>query len=118
MNPGKNLETMKRFDESFRLQSHKILDKFRKIRYSPKSTPEGKIKLNDVCNTMANEQDNPSTLMSIKPEDITMRRQSTLPSPLEFQLQANTILKPKVNLSEGPIYSILFCLLVGNIEII
>ncbi|CAF0999295.1 unnamed protein product [Adineta ricciae] len=65
------------------------------MRYSPKSTPEVGRKLNDVCNTMAEEQDNPSDLIPVNPEDLTMRRQSTSTSPLEFQLQANTILKPK-----------------------
>ncbi|CAF0895868.1 unnamed protein product [Adineta ricciae] len=94
-NPGRNFETMKKFDESFRHQSLKLFDKFRKNRYSPKSTPEGAVKLNDVCNTMAAEEDNPSTPIPTNPEDLTMRRRSSLTLPLEFQLQANTILKPK-----------------------
>lgn len=105
-NPSKNLETMKKMDENLRHQSFKILDRFRKIRNSSKLTHDEGRKLNDVCNTMVEEQNNPSSLESINAPDVTMRRRSTLTSPLEFQLPTNTILKPKVNQFEGSIYSI------------
>lgn len=105
-NPNKSLETMKKLDENLRHQSFKILDKFRKIRSSSKSTNEDGRKLNDVCNIMTEEQNNSSSEEPINAPDVTMRRRSTLTSPLEFQLQTNTVLKPKVNRFKSSIYSI------------
>ncbi|UJR28567.1 hypothetical protein I4U23_009800 [Adineta vaga] len=88
-------ETMKKIDDNFRYQSHKLIDKFRKIRHPSKLVSENDRKLSDTSNNIVEERKNRLSPVPKLIQGALTRRQSIKTTPQDFQLPVNAHLKPK-----------------------
>lgn len=90
-------DAVRKIDEKLRRQSHKLVDKLRRIRHASKSGQDGERKVSAASNPASDDKENQVFLFAKRITDSTVRRQSAFASPRELAPLANGQFKPKVS---------------------
>ena len=109
MDTVRNIDTMRKIDNTLRRQSHKLMDRFRRIRRASKIGQDAERRMSTSPTNTLEDRENQAFVHAKTIADSTVRRQSPTGSSLELGSLTNGQLKPKVRIDRQT-FSYLSCL--------